>query len=170
MMVTRRFTFFIFWLILACFQSCDSSDSELCGVSKRWVSNLGTEPKIEKLDPLSGNRIFTFEDYNVPTDICSDDVSKIEFNIGFFTLPVPQGVKAYGKAYWSTYEKEIPLQPDDNYIENFSIKQAFPGKAGKVNFQIIFEFPTQGSLAADKAYFSTVVKSCTIYYDYFQHI
>ena len=143
------------------------SDSEsLCGVSKTWHSNLGNEPSYESLDALTGNRIFQFEDLSTPENICTEEHVKAVFNLGLKDNKMPAGTKAYGKAYWNFFEKMIELGPYDTHMENIGLKQAFKGEPGWIGLQIIFEFPTQGSLAKDKEWFHEHVKHCSIEFQY----
>lgn len=147
------------------------SDDSLCGVEKKWTSNLGSEYSYESLDALTGNRIFIFEDISTPENICTDEHSRAEFNIGLKDNKFPSGTKATGKAYWGGFfEETVNLGPHDTYLEDLGLKEAFNGKPGWIGLQIIFEFPTQGSLEKDKIFFQEHVKHCTIYYHYKEHI
>lgn len=171
-MRVKLFTALICGIALFCDLGCVlNSDDSLCGVEKRWESNLGTEPSYESLDFLTNNRIFHFEDISTPQNICTEEHSRAEFNIGLKDNKFPPGVKATGKAYWGGfYEKKVNLGPYDTYLEDIGLKQAFDGKPGWIGLQIIFEFPTQGSLEKDKIFFFEHVTHCSIYYHYKEHI
>ncbi len=154
--------------LLFLFSGCGlvSGSDSLCGVDKYWRSNLGTEPSYESLDALTGNRIFQFEDLSTPENICTEEHVKAVFNLGLRDNKMPDGAKAYGKAYWNFFEKMMELGPFDTHMEGIGLKQAFKGEPGWIGLQIIFEFPTQGSLEKDKAWFHEHVKSCSIEFLY----
>ncbi|HRG20957.1 MAG TPA: hypothetical protein PLQ57_07990 [Saprospiraceae bacterium] len=155
-------------IVLFLFYGCGlvSDADTLCGVDKRWDSNLGTEPSYESLDALTGNRIFKFEDLSTPENICTEEHVKAVFNLGLKDNKMPPGTKAYGLAYWNFFEKMMELGPYDTHMENIGLKQAFKGEPGWIGLQIIFEFPTQGSLAKDKEWFHEHVKHCSIEFQY----
>lgn len=151
-------------VLLFLFSGCGliSNSDSLCGVDMRWNSNLGTEPSYETLDLLSGNRIFQFEDLSTPENICTEEHIKAVFYLEFKDNTIPPEVKATGIAYWKLFEKTMKLGLYDTHMENIGLKQAFNGEPGWIGLQIRIEFPTQGSLEKDKAWFREHVTSCAI--------
>ncbi|MBK8701375.1 MAG: hypothetical protein IPN29_18255 [Saprospiraceae bacterium] len=169
-----RIFYFLSVLVLAFLCSgCGllSDEDSLCGVEKRWNADLGSEPSYESLNVLNNTRIFQFEDANTPENICSEEHSKAVFTLVFKDNMMPAGVIPTGKAYWGGFfEQEVNLGPYDTHMENIGLKQAFNGGPGWIGLQIIVEFPTQGSLEKDKAWFSENVKNCYIEYIYRESI
>jgi hypothetical protein len=158
-------------LAIFCTSGCVRSADELCGVDTTWLSNLGTEPVSERLDPLNNSRIFIFEDFNTPENICADEHSTAYFRLVLKDNKFPADTKASGVAYWgANFIKTVTLKPGDTGLSDIGLKQAFKDKPAWIGLQIIFEFPTQGSLQKDKEFFSEHVKECSITYYYSEHI
>lgn len=161
----------VFGFALFCISGCFRSADELCGADKVWSAKLGTEPVSERLDFLNGSRIFIFEDSNTPEDICADEHSSAFFRLELTANKFPPDTKATGVAYWgANFTNRINLEPGDNNLSNIGLKQVFKDEPGWIGLQIIFEFPTQGSLEKDKAFFRDHVKKFEITYYYNEHI
>ena len=170
-MSVKWFTTVMYGFALICISACGRNAEDYCGVDTVWVSNLGTEPVSERLDPLNASRIFIFEDFNTPENICADEHSDAYFTIVLKDNKFPAGTKASGVAYWgANFIKTVNLGPGETGLLDIGLKQVFKDQPGWIGLQIIFEFPTQGSLEKDKEFFREHVKECKIIYYYNEHI
>jgi len=165
------FVSIFFGFVIICATGCVRSADDLCGVEKAWHSNLGTEPVSETLDPINNSRIFIFEDFTTPENICADEHSAAFFTIVLKDNKLPADTKATGVAYWgANFIKTVNLKPGETGLFDIGLKQVFKDQPGWIGLQIIFEFPTLGSLQKDKEFFSEHVKDCVILYNYNEHI
>jgi hypothetical protein len=184
MLFMKRTIFYTTLLTVFCFvavfTSCDKNgnvnldDADVkCGTDMDWQS--------ENLDYVNssietGNiREFILEDKYPPTNMCTEEHATARFQFGSFTDPVP-GLKVFGKSYWSIYKqmtelKWIPMIPGGAYGHYYistsvGLKDAFPSKPGNIYVQLIIQFPSRGSEAADIAFRDSIDEYKRIYVDY----
>lgn len=160
---------------LLCLTGCFTSADELCGVDRVYESEFAKMKFTERLDPLNATRIFSYEDLDSPEDICADEHSKAVFELELWDHHSPNDIEVKGIVYWGlNFSKEVKLTLNagvkSGVISDIGLKQFFKDKPGWIGLQIIFEFPTQGSLEKDVEYYKDRVKGFDIRYFYNEHI
>jgi hypothetical protein len=176
---TTLITVFCFVAVL---MSCSKSDTVnlddldvKCGDSRDWQLEF---PELVNSSIETGNiREFIIEDKYPPTNMCTEEHVSVRYQFSCQTHdPVP-GLKVFGKAYWGIYKPqmtELKWEPPTTstgwgqyYVTTtVGLKEAFPSKPGNIYVQLVIQFPSKGSEAADIAYRDSIEAHKMIYVDY----
>ncbi len=133
--------------------------------------NSSQTPNDEEIYYLyPGTGFVQFFIVNKITNICTKEHLKVHYKTRLSDTIQSEYLDIYGEGYWSGYDNFIDMhdgtsEANDTYEmdHEFGLKQAFGDGPGEIKLFLTVEFLSQGSIAADKAYFKRHIAIMAIY-------
>lgn len=130
--------------------------------------------RIYYLEPAAGR--IQFFSAVTKGNICAKEHLNVHYKVITLGQGQPVPLKIFGEAFWGVYSDEIPLvdgpvDPNEPYDGNLEVglNQAFGDNEATVHFYVNVEFDTQGSFAADSAYFMQHIERLVVDFGYDKH-